>query len=338
MQTKNRYMFLCILVCMGAFFLSSTQVWAADWFGPYYAQLCTDSESENNRCIELYGGYVMRLTVDLDQDEGDDQPATKVSPRFGVPCEEDPINGCNEWEYVISVIEGTDCKAQGVPTGNYLVQKTGTDTAPKILGSDPSGADKDIGGTVPKCTDLVADDLETYWKINPTVVCKYDKKTGHPFQNNVIIRTTADVPSGSCHLTMLTTREGCGDQQGYLEGPGGSTSYVAQRTFTCSEGDEVVVEYDRCSGAPLLVNMDTGITVCPTTVGECDYPQIKEEDPENPGEFLYYTPARFGPGGIGALFCMGPTGEHIYFYNQDAYYGVADDPLGTPGSCSDCTP
>lgn len=289
MQTKNISLLLFILIFTGVALLGSIQVWAQIQIN-VTDDNCSAKEIDKNLCIEAFG-YVVQVYVDSDT---------------GNPTSTWPIvgdGGVLEFRYRGSVNNASECKGH---TWNYFIQDmtacTG-DTVDYIVDTDPPGAQLLLpGNTVPKCPDVTAAPGHNLLKLNPSLNCAAGNEVVFSFF------AAQGTPTSLCNYSVVVTKKGCAGD--YLLGPGcGIAGYTGQRTFFCGE-DEIIVDFDQCSGEPTNVEMP-GYTVCPTTVGDDDYPTLSDG----------YTPQHMGPGGVGAVFCMDPP-PHIYFYNQKAWYGI----------------
>lgn len=252
---------------------------------------CSQTDIDNNECIRAFG-YAIRI-----------YPETNVWP---IP----QADGTLQFRYQACPYDLAACKRK---TWNFFVQDMTSCTGgvvDYIVDTDPPGAQLLLpGNTVPKCTWFTASPGHNLMKLNPSLTCKSGAEVVFSFY------AEPGTPTSFCNYSVVTTKSGC--EGGHLLGPGcGVAGFVEERTFFCGE-DAIIVQFDECSGEPTDVLMP-GYTVCATTVGDDDYPTLPEDDP--------YTPKHMGPGGVGAVFCMDPP-PPIYFYNQNAWYGI------TSGSC-----
>jgi hypothetical protein len=306
MKIKYVLIIYCILALAGvALPLFQGQAWAQI---DLRDKICTPEEKMENLCFEMpEWGYA--VSAFYPNQDGVADPIHHSPPLW-------PIDG-KTYQYIGYVTDATKCKSL---TWNYWVIRLSAieSGAPVdyIESTVPPGAQLLIPGqSVPKCTNFTAKSGEALLKLNPGLNCFSGNQTIFS------ITVKEGTPTTMWNNSVITTKLGCigGDK---LIGPGYAVpGYIDHREFHCGD-DLIVVYYDKFSGQAINVEMSypngnsgyTAYEVCETTVGDLNYPQLIQEGYEP------YPPERFGPGGIGAMFCMDPP-PPLYFYNNRAWYG-----------------
>ncbi|NIQ37801.1 MAG: hypothetical protein GTN81_04335 [Proteobacteria bacterium] len=311
MKKKNTLILFFMLVFTGAALLGYTPAWADAPVIPCglrepphnYSETEEEGICVNIRNVNEQTVYVVRA-VDFNGDYLNPAPPVGLGPPYvgnGWPYQ---VGGTGPYYFTYEVGPSPDVVSRAVRVSalSYVITKLLALPSP---GSDPPGAQLDVNNIDPSCIIPLSPGA-IYFKWNASS----NNKTSDTI---TILAPSPEI--WDCGYVSVLFKTDCDGGPLFLPAIVEPTAFEPDRTFECEEWD-VIVHYDRCTGAVLNVDCDDRSGADPAPAEETENPYFYAHVPD--GATVAIPIVNMGPP-EGVVACTGPD-PPVFVVGNRAYW------------------